>query len=115
MDTGNEMLLLLGIHKSNKPADELHPFGHGKELYFWCLIVAIILFGVGGGMLIYEGIVHIRDPSEIKDPFWNYLVLGMLSIRGDCLDHRHAGATAQETADERLAGGGPARIHLYSW
>ena len=77
VDTGNEMLLLLGIHKSNKPADELHPFGHGKELYFWCLIVAIILFGVGGGMSIYEGIVHIRHPSEIKDPFWNYLVLGI--------------------------------------
>ena len=77
VDTGNELLLLLGIHKSNKPADELHAFGYGKELYFWSLIVAIILFGIGGGMSVYEGIVHIIHPAEIKDPFWNYLVLGI--------------------------------------
>ena len=80
VDTGNEMLLLLGIHKSDKPADELHPFGHGKELYFWSLIVAIILFGIGGGMSVYEGIVHIIHPSEIKDPFWNYLVLAIAFV-----------------------------------
>ncbi len=77
VDTGNEMLLLLGIHSSRKPADKLHPFGHGKELYFWSLVVAIILFGVGGGMSIYEGVLHILHPAEITDPLWNYGVLGI--------------------------------------
>lgn len=74
------MLLLLGIHRSRKPADELHPFGHGKELYFWSLIVAILLFGLGGGMSIYEGISHIRHPALIVDPTWNYVVLGIAFI-----------------------------------
>lgn len=76
-DTGNQTLLLLGIHQSRRPPDELHPFGHGKELYFWSLIVAIILFGVGGGMSLYEGITHLQHPSEIGDPTWNYVVLGI--------------------------------------
>jgi cation diffusion facilitator family transporter len=80
VDTGNELLLLLGIHRSRKPADELHPFGHGKELYFWSLIVAILLFGLGGGMSIYEGISHLRHPSLIKDPTWNYVVLGIAFV-----------------------------------
>ena len=80
VDTGNELLLLLGIHRSRKPADELHPFGHGKELYFWSLIVAILLFGLGGGMSIYEGISHLRHPAVIKDPTWNYVVLGIAFI-----------------------------------
>jgi cation diffusion facilitator family transporter len=80
VDTGNELLLLLGIHRSKKPADELHPFGHGKELYFWSLIVAILLFGLGGGMSIYEGISHLRHPAVIKDPTWNYVVLGVAFI-----------------------------------
>jgi hypothetical protein len=72
VDTGNELLLLLGIHRSTKPADELHPFGWGKELYFWSLIVAILLFGLGGGMSIYEGISHLCHPAVIRDPTWNY-------------------------------------------
>jgi divalent metal cation (Fe/Co/Zn/Cd) transporter len=55
VDTGNQMLLLLGIYNSQKPADATHPFGYGKELFFWSLIVAIVLFGIGGGMAIYEG------------------------------------------------------------
>ena len=77
VDTGNELLLLLGIHRSKRPADELHPFGHGKELYFWSLIVAILLFGLGGGMSIYEGISHLRHPVAIRDPTWSYVVLGI--------------------------------------
>lgn len=76
-DTGNQLLLLLGIRRSQKPADEVHPFGRGKELYFWSLIVAIILFGVGGGMSLYEGITHLQHPSEIGDPTWNYVVLAI--------------------------------------
>lgn len=80
VDTGNQLLLLLGIHRSKRPADELHPFGHGKELYFWSLIVAILLFGVGGGMSIYEGITHLEHPAVIQDPTWNYVVLGIAFV-----------------------------------
>jgi cation diffusion facilitator family transporter len=80
VDTGNELLLLLGIHRSEKPADALHPFGYGKELYFWSLIVAILLFGLGSGMSIYEGISHIRHPAVIRDPTWNYVVLGIAFV-----------------------------------
>lgn len=75
VDTGNQALLLLGIKKSAKPADPKHPFGHGKELYFWALIVAVLLFALGGGMSIYEGIMHMRHPEPLSDPFWSYIVL----------------------------------------
>lgn len=80
VDTGNQSLLLLGISLSKKPADESHPFGHGKELYFWGLIVAIILFGLGGGMSVYEGVTHIQHPAELTDPTWNYVVLGIAFV-----------------------------------
>jgi cation diffusion facilitator family transporter len=76
-DTGNEMLLLLGLRRSDKPADELHPFGHGQEIYFWGLIVAMVLFGLGGGLSIYEGISHLLSPSTLEDPTWNYVVLAI--------------------------------------
>ena len=77
VDTGNQCLLLLGIHNSRKPADELHPFGHGKELYFWSLVVAILLFGLGGGMAVYEGVTHLLRPEPIVKPLWNYLVMAV--------------------------------------
>lgn len=76
VDTGNQLLLLLGIHQSKKPADEEHPFGHGKDLYFWGLIVSMLLFGIGGGMSVYEGITHLQHPVELTDPTWSYWVLG---------------------------------------
>ena len=79
-DTGNQFLMLLGIRESKKPPNDLHPFGRGKELYFWSLIVALILFGLGGGMSIYEGITHIQHPVELSDPLWNYIVLGIAFI-----------------------------------
>jgi cation diffusion facilitator family transporter len=79
-DTGNQLLLLFGLRQSRKPADEEHPFGHGQELYFWSLIVAIILFSGGGGMSIYEGITHMQHPSELQNPNWNYIVLGVAFI-----------------------------------
>ncbi|BAZ44951.1 cation diffusion facilitator family transporter [Chondrocystis sp. NIES-4102] len=80
VDTGNELLLLLGIRLSKKPADESHPFGYGHELYFWTLIVALLIFGIGGGMSIYEGIRHVRNPDPLSDPLWNYIVLGLAVI-----------------------------------
>jgi cation diffusion facilitator family transporter len=79
-DTGNQGLLLMGINLSRRPPDPLHPFGHGKDLYFWSLIVAVILFGLGGGMSFYEGISHLRHPAEIEDPLWNYAVLGAAAV-----------------------------------
>jgi len=80
VDTGNGGLLLLGIHKSKRRADAAHPFGYGKELYFWSLIVAVLIFGVGGGISIYEGIVHLITPSALEDPFWSYIVLGLAMV-----------------------------------
>jgi len=77
VDTGDQLLLLLGISRSQKPADDSHPFGYGQELYFWTFIVAILIFAIGGGMSIYEGITHLINPSPLEDPMWNYIVLGM--------------------------------------
>lgn len=75
VDSGNSLLLLLGMKRSQRPPDRGHPFGHGKEIYFWSLIVAILVFSLGGGMSVYEGISHLRHPVELRDPFWNYIVL----------------------------------------
>jgi cation diffusion facilitator family transporter len=77
VDTGNEALLLVGIKLSKKPPNTRHPFGYGKELYFWSLIVAVMLFGIGGGMAIFEGILHVIHPEESGNPIWNYAVLGI--------------------------------------
>jgi cation diffusion facilitator family transporter len=76
VDTGNQGLLLLGIRNSRRPPDPRHPFGHGKELYFWSLVVAILLFGLGGGMSFYEGVTHLQHPTPLRDPTANYVVLG---------------------------------------
>jgi cation diffusion facilitator family transporter len=77
VDTGNQLLLLIGVHRSRRPPDAEHPFGHGMELYFWSLIVAMILFGLGGGASIYEGITHLQHPSKLEDPVAGYIVLGV--------------------------------------
>lgn len=80
VDTINQVLLLYGIKKSSKPPDVHRPFGYGKELYFWSFIVSILIFGLGGGLSIYQGIMHIIHPEELRDPKWNYMVLAFSLI-----------------------------------
>ncbi len=89
IDTTNGLLLLLGIKRSKKGPDELHPFGHGKEIYFWSFIVAIFIFALGGGMAMYEGIKHLLHPQGPPDHSkvaWNYGVLiGAMFFEGASL------------------------------
>lgn len=80
VDACDGLLLLLGRSRSRRPPDEDHPFGHGKELYFWTLIVAVVFFGVGGGVSVYEGVLHILHPEPIGDPTWSYVVLGVATL-----------------------------------
>ena len=75
VDTTNELLLLYGLKRSKKAPDKLRPFGYGKELYFWSFIVSILIFGLGGGISVYQGIAHILHPVSLEDPTWNYVVL----------------------------------------
>jgi cation diffusion facilitator family transporter len=75
VDTANQLLILYGIKRSKKAPDQSHPFGYGKELYFWSFVVSILIFGLGGALSIYQGVAHIMEPETMKDPFWNYIVL----------------------------------------
>ena len=77
VDTINELLLLYGIHRSRRPPDRSHPLGHGRELYFWSFIVALMVFGLGAGVSLFEGINHLLHPVPIENPTVNYLVLGL--------------------------------------
>ena len=80
VDTGNGVLMLIGIRKSKNPPDTQHPFGHGRELYFWSLVVAFSIFAVGGGLSIYEGILHVLKPEPMQNAVWNYAVLGLSAV-----------------------------------
>jgi cation diffusion facilitator family transporter len=75
-DTGNQVLLLVGVYLSRRPPDARHAYGHGKDLYFWSLVVAIVLFALGGGMSLYEGVTHVLHPTPLRDPTWTFVVLG---------------------------------------
>jgi len=80
VDTGNGILLLIGIRKSKKPADDTHPFGYGKEVFFWSFVVALLIFALGGGLAIREGIKHLQHPQPMTNFGWNYLVLILAMI-----------------------------------
>lgn len=76
VDTGDSLLLLLGLRLSKRPATPRHPYGHGAEVYFWSTVVAMSIFGMGGGVSIYEGILHLEHPREPEDA---WLGLGVLA------------------------------------
>ena len=76
VDTGNQGLLLYGMKRAAKPADARHPYGYGMEIYFWSFLVAILLFSMGAGVSIYEGIDKVWHPHVIERAYINYLVLG---------------------------------------
>ena len=77
VDTINELLLLYGMYRAQMPPDRTHPFGHGRELYFWSFIVALLVLAMGAGVSLYEGVMHIRQPEPITHPLLNYGVLAM--------------------------------------
>src|SRR5262249_34131686 len=79
-DTGNELLLLVGLKRSKRAPDAEHAFGYGRELYFWGFVVAIVLFTIGGVMSIYEGVTRLGAPAETSHVVWNYAVLAIALI-----------------------------------
>jgi len=80
VDTGNQMLLLYGLKQAKKPADDRFPFGHGKEIYFWSFVVAIMIFAVGAGVSIYEGIHRLLNPTPLENIMVIYIVLSLAMI-----------------------------------
>jgi len=80
VDTGNQVLLLFGLKQSRKPPDEVFPFGHGKEVYFWSFVVAILIFAVGAGVSLYEGVTRVIAPHPVENVIVNYIVLGFAMI-----------------------------------
>ena len=80
VDTGNQGLLLFGLAQSRKPPDEDFPFGHGKEIYFWSFVVAILIFALGAGVSLYEGVTRVMTPHPVENVFVNYIVLGLAML-----------------------------------
>jgi cation diffusion facilitator family transporter len=80
VDTGNEVLLLYGAYRAGRPPDDAHPFGHGREIYFWSFIVALLLFALGAGVAFYEGVTHILDPEPVQNPAVTYVVIGLSAL-----------------------------------
>jgi cation diffusion facilitator family transporter len=80
VDTGNQVLLLYGLKRAERPADDKHPFGYGMEIYFYSFVVAILIFGLGAGVSLYEGIEKVRHPSVITNVHINYIVLAFAMV-----------------------------------
>ena len=80
VDTGNQLLLLVGISRSRRPANPAHPFGHGREVYFWSLLVVILLFAFGGGLSVLNGVKAVVNPGPLEHAKWNYLVLAISAV-----------------------------------
>ena len=80
VDTGNELLLLYGMRRAAKPPDDLHPLGHGRELYFWSFVVTLLIFALGAGLSVYEGIRHVIAPEPMSNVVVNYVVLGLALV-----------------------------------
>ena len=80
VDSGNQLLLLYGVKRSKRPADSKHPFGYGKELYFWSFVVAILIFSLGSAISFYEGFHKLHSPEPVSNPMINFIVLGFAVI-----------------------------------
>lgn len=80
VDTGNQLLMLYGMRRASRPADRLHPFGYGMELYFWTFVVAILIFAIGGSISVYEGVSKLSNPHPVENIVVNYVVLGAAMI-----------------------------------
>ena len=80
VDSTNQLLLIWGRRQARKPPDEFHPFGYGRELYFWSFVVAVLVFSLGAGVSVYEGIIHIAEPEHAVSPFIAYTVLGIAFV-----------------------------------
>jgi cation diffusion facilitator family transporter len=77
VDSVNQLLMLYGQHRAKRPADVLHPFGYGRELYFWSFVVAILIFSLGAGVSVWEGYLHISEPGKLESATMNYIVLAI--------------------------------------
>ncbi len=80
VDTGNQGLLLYGQHRADRPPDRQHPFGYGREIYFWAFVVALLIFAAGAGVSLYEGLHKLRHPEPVTDAYVNYIVIGLAML-----------------------------------
>jgi cation diffusion facilitator family transporter len=80
VDSTNEVLLLYGAHRASQPPDREHPFGHGREVYFWSFVVSLMMFVLGAGVSIYEGVRHFMAAEPVEHPLVNYLVLAVSGL-----------------------------------